>query len=530
MVTLTKKIATIELKGQINADTIISNNKMENFVKQLISMVNAKSSSVRMSGEINLISKSQLATPNNGSSANEREELRLTHQLKHHQTEHLMELYMFFIVSYNVTYLNASAKEPNNTKTKQKHKDVDSIGIPVQEYSATPIRCINYVIAKLVTARDYLQSVTHKNENNYDDSDGSDKSSKQKLKTSKPKPKPSDGQSGAAKSYVVSVSDLGLVDRTITVVTDRSNSSSVIRHNYGHGSAASLCDHNSCESDVDDESAKLLGQHKSPDKTNNPSLGMANIEADISPIVSTYGNNCDYVQKIQNAFPIKNEGICQINFFSFSPLSYFCLTSFFVSICLTCVHAKAFFQPKLLQGKSHILNAEMINNLCRWFPLGLQSSDWKLLFTTEIHGTSFLTLYERIKNQGSTLFIIQDTNHFVFGVFISEPWPSKGTDTFFGGSDTFVFRVSPNPICCNWQKSNRYFVLAQPDSITFGGGYVLFFYLTIENVINRHSPALRLAANFALGVSQESETFANPCLASQIDFHVVNMEVWGIDD
>ena len=174
---------------------------------------------------------------------------------------------------------------------------------------------------------------------------------------------------------------------------------------------------------------------------------------------------------------------------------------------------KELFQPELFGGNSTILANSMIQMIHKWLPLRYNWLDWNLIFKLSKDGSSMITFYDKCYNSGPTILIVKDNGGYIFGVFLNESWTNKPTK-FFGGGDTFVFRVYPNPKKFGWKKGgNRFFVLGQNDGITIGGG---------EHV------ALRLQNNLSNGISQHSDTFDNSVLSSSEDFKVVSLEVWGL--
>ena len=122
--------------------------------------------------------------------------------------------------------------------------------------------------------------------------------------------------------------------------------------------------------------------------------------------------------------------------------------------------------------------------------------------------------------------IIRDENGYVFGVFIaqSDGLINNGShDTqkkrFFGGADTFVFRLYPSANKYEWSKINRFFVYFDLENrsnstIIIGGG---------------KSPALTLM-NLSKGISQNCDTFGSPQLSAKQEFSCIALEVWGLMD
>ena len=134
-----------------------------------------------------------------------------------------------------------------------------------------------------------------------------------------------------------------------------------------------------------------------------------------------------------------------------------------------------------------------------------------------------LTFYEKIRDQGPLLMVVKDERGYVFGAFIAQTdglCDSAHSKRFFGGADTFVFRLYPQADKYEWTRQNRFFVFIDHSNgssagITIGGGT---------------HPALTLISNLSKGVSQHCDTFNNPQLSSSQQFTCIALEVWGLVD
>ena len=139
-------------------------------------------------------------------------------------------------------------------------------------------------------------------------------------------------------------------------------------------------------------------------------------------------------------------------------------------------------------------------------------SDWELLYSTEQHGCSMRTCYDRIAGRRDTLLVILDSQGHIFGAYISEAWERR--NRYFGNGETFLYSVHPGFARYDWTRVNDHFVLAAGDCIAFGGGGHFGLYLD---------------ASFEFGSSQESATFGNRGLAGSMHFKVVKVEVWEVE-
>ena len=64
-------------------------------------------------------------------------------------------------------------------------------------------------------------------------------------------------------------------------------------------------------------------------------------------------------------------------------------------------------------------------------------------FSTDQHGCSLRTLYNRVEGRDGTLLVVLDGQGQIFGAFVSEPWQPSfiGQRAYFGNGETFVYRV-----------------------------------------------------------------------------------------
>lgn len=105
-------------------------------------------------------------------------------------------------------------------------------------------------------------------------------------------------------------------------------------------------------------------------------------------------------------------------------------------------------------------------------PLTLQHQEWHMLFSSEVHGCSLITLYERSHSQGPTIVLVRDASGHTFGAFASESWhANRSVDAHYhGDGDSFLFTTWKGFRSWRWSGANRYFQLATHDCLAFGGG------------------------------------------------------------
>ncbi|KAI9117045.1 hypothetical protein K1719_012044 [Acacia pycnantha] len=162
---------------------------------------------------------------------------------------------------------------------------------------------------------------------------------------------------------------------------------------------------------------------------------------------------------------------------------------------------------------SALLSEKMRNILYASLPALFHGRKWMLLYSTQRHGVSLLTLYRRsMLWPGLSLLVVGDRKGAVFGGLVEAPLKPSGK-RYQGTSNTFVFtNTSGHPTVYRPTGVNRYFTLCSTDSLAIGGGGHFALYLD-GDLLN--------------GSSSVSETYGNPCLAHSQDFEVKEVELWG---
>ncbi|XP_018334168.1 TLD domain-containing protein 1 isoform X2 [Agrilus planipennis] len=147
-------------------------------------------------------------------------------------------------------------------------------------------------------------------------------------------------------------------------------------------------------------------------------------------------------------------------------------------------------------------------------------NEWRLLFSTDIHGESFSTLIGKIMNQGATVIIVEDNHGHIFGGFTPVSWAMK--PKFYGDSGTFLFTLVPKMKVYHSTGYNdhyQYLCLNQqtlPNGLGMGGQF--------------HYWGLWLDHDFGHGQSSEScTTFSEYSqLSNTKNFRIKNIDVWGV--
>jgi len=135
----------------------------------------------------------------------------------------------------------------------------------------------------------------------------------------------------------------------------------------------------------------------------------------------------------------------------------------------------------------------------------------------DVDGRSMLTFFAKAREFDTTILIIQDHNKYVFGGFCTEKWDCKYK--FFGRGENFLFSFkdsSDELNVYNWtgEGENRH-QYSDKESIGLGGSSKGRFSLYLLN-------------NFESGTSNKTEVYENDVLASDNDFRILQVELWGL--
>jgi len=117
-----------------------------------------------------------------------------------------------------------------------------------------------------------------------------------------------------------------------------------------------------------------------------------------------------------------------------------------------------------------LLHYEVRIELLPLLPRTLQNQSWRLLFSSQVHGCSLITLFERSHDRGPTLVVVCDKAGHTFGAFASESWRADPDSHYHGDGDSFLFTTWNGFRMWRWSGGNRYFQLATHDCLAFGGG------------------------------------------------------------
>lgn len=149
-------------------------------------------------------------------------------------------------------------------------------------------------------------------------------------------------------------------------------------------------------------------------------------------------------------------------------------------------------------------------------PTLAKGRSWILLYSTEKHGMSLLTLYRNSNMiSGPLLLVAGDKEGAVFGGLITSNLVPSPKRKYQGSSESFVFsNVSGKSKIFHPSGLNRYYILAMPEALSLGGGSHF---------------ALHVDAELLHGSSGACETYGSPCLAHSEEFILKHVELWGFD-
>ncbi|ETO19356.1 oxidation resistance 1-like protein [Reticulomyxa filosa] len=163
--------------------------------------------------------------------------------------------------------------------------------------------------------------------------------------------------------------------------------------------------------------------------------------------------------------------------------------------------------------QSDILEIVKLKEIMRRCPARTKLWNWKKCYSTELHGISMITFYDRCAHADESILLLKDTNHCIFGAFVDAPWISS--DEYRGSIDCFVWKFDQEGGLCVYKPSGShpYYVRSDMSSITIGGG---------------ECPALYLDSNLNFGRTDKCPTFDSPPLTTD-NFAVLCLEIYGVE-
>ncbi|CDF38015.1 unnamed protein product [Chondrus crispus] len=179
-----------------------------------------------------------------------------------------------------------------------------------------------------------------------------------------------------------------------------------------------------------------------------------------------------------------------------------------------------------LSTTSHVLSPEHIPSIVgAGVPKRFHECGLRLLYSTNEHGMSLLTLYNRVKTASPTLLVIRDTKDRVFGCYAAAPWKASSA-RYYGTGESFVFGTDGPDVVkvYKWSRENSFFQFTSHSFLAIGGGAGSHFALWVDE-------------DLLMGTTSACSTFASPPLTNTLskdesnctEFKIVTLEVWAFD-
>ena len=156
------------------------------------------------------------------------------------------------------------------------------------------------------------------------------------------------------------------------------------------------------------------------------------------------------------------------------------------------------------------------SNLAKWLPTVLKTTKLDLIYSTEVHGRSFVAFYKECRRTKHTIILVEaiaGSHNATIGMFASHAWVQHPSS--FGDGECFIFRADPNPKCYNWvpdfsediehQAVREQFMVARNDFIAMGASVEGNNGLRLDNYLNSGESyaALGFENEPLLGVGRE---------------------------
>lgn len=174
----------------------------------------------------------------------------------------------------------------------------------------------------------------------------------------------------------------------------------------------------------------------------------------------------------------------------------------------------------------------------------------RLLYSTEVHGMSLRTLYNRCRTASPTLVAIRDTHGRAFGCYAAQAWRASAT-RYYGTGESFVFGLDNEKTKKNkkgkrvhvfkWSRDNSLFQFTSGSFLAIGGGAGSHFALWVDEDLlmgttascsTFHSPPLTHAHIGPQGRDKEGDKNNKDAKAKteqteqSMEFNILALEVW----
>lgn len=181
--------------------------------------------------------------------------------------------------------------------------------------------------------------------------------------------------------------------------------------------------------------------------------------------------------------------------------------------------------PVKLIDPSHVLHKEHFTQImAQGVPIRFHESALELIYSTNLHGISLQTLFNRVKTTSPSLVAVRDTKERVFGCYAAAPWKASAT-RYYGTGESFVFGTIGEDVArvYKWSRANSLFQFTSSNFLAIGGGAGSHFALWVDE-------------DLLMGTTSACSTFGSPPLTnvveeedgpSSMEFKIVCLEVWG---
>ena len=211
--------------------------------------------------------------------------------------------------------------------------------------------------------------------------------------------------------------------------------------------------------------------------------------------------------------------------------------------------------PRLLDMKgdeipTQVMSDLVLQQLAAAIPSRFVCADWRLLYSTDVHGVSLNTLYQRTSGCGCCILAIKDDGDNVFGAFCSEWREPSVPASFYGTGETFLFSVErleglpPLPSGKDeappreavhvhlWSGENSFFMFSHRDHFAVGSGGHFGLWLDSELLHGTSGPSATfnnqcLCRHPHLGAAMPANSRDAPDVVGE--FRCKVLEVWGME-
>jgi len=187
---------------------------------------------------------------------------------------------------------------------------------------------------------------------------------------------------------------------------------------------------------------------------------------------------------------------------------------------------------------SDTLSYQQLNQLWCLIPERITMVVPKLVFSSNEHGTSLQTFYNRCNYYEPTILTVRTTDGQILGAYCSAAWNVRHENDeqglrqrYFGTGETFLFKFSGETVqkyawvgedrqdvetgAGRGNRAEQLFMGGDDTMVTVGGG---------------NGTGLYLDENLQFGRTETCQTFNNPPLANEKDFTVSVVEVFGFNN